>query len=128
MKNSPFRSTKLLSLILLGTAGVALTYSGAQDPLVLCLLPIPFMLASVIGPTAGVLPLAVGLGLFARRSWSRKLSVYYGLLLMADGALHLVLWFWTGGLIGPPYGFLGVARVLEGVYLLYLAMAALKEW
>ena len=47
---------------------------------------------------------------------------------MADGALHLLLWFWTGGLIGPPYGFLAVSRIAEGLYLLSLTMSALKEW
>jgi hypothetical protein len=127
MKHS-YRSTKLLSLILLATAGITLSATAARDPLVLALLPLPFLLASFVGNSIGVLPLAVGLGLFARRPWSRKLSIYYALGLMADGALHLGLWFWTGGLIGPPYGFLGVGRVLEGLYLLSLAMSALKEW
>jgi hypothetical protein len=124
----PFRSTKLLSLILLATAGVALSVPSASDPLVLSLLPMPFLLGSLMGSSVAVLPLGVGLGLFARRPWSRKLSIYYGFGLMADGALHLLLWFWTGGLIGPPYGFLAIGRVLEGLYLLSLAMSALKEW
>ena len=128
MKRRPYGSTKLLALILLATAGVALSVPSAADPLVLSLLPMPFLLGSFIGTSIGVLPLAVGMGLFARRSWSRKMAVYYGIVLIADGAVHLMLWFWTGGLIGPPYGFLGVGRVAEGLYLMSLTLSALKEW
>jgi hypothetical protein len=123
-----YRSTKLLSLILLGTAGVVLSVPEAVDPFVLGLLPLPCLLASLLGTATGLLPLAVGLGLFARRPWSRRLAVYYPMALIADGVLHAVLWFWTGGLIGPPFGFLGVGRALEGLYLLSLATRALREW
>lgn len=128
MKRRPYGSTKLLALILLATAGVALSVPSAADPLVLSLLPMPFLIGSFVGTSIGVLPLAVGLGLFARRKWSRKLAVYYGIVLIGDGVAHLLLWFWTGGLIGPPYGFLALARVAEGLYLMSLTVSALKEW
>ncbi len=128
MIKGPHRTSKRLALILLAVSGTILWYPAASTPFVLSLLPLPFLVASVVGSYTALLPLLVGLGLLSKKSWGTKLSTIYCLALMADGIVHFLLWFWTGGLIGPPYGSLAAIRVLEAAYLGSLSVKAGKEW